>query len=595
MTILVHIKTLVPDLPEDVYHVSTDWEVSTDKDFNTIVHSSYNNDKNKLEYYTLINLNNVTLYGRSRLNLNIGSMDWSDSSICSSVIKTPTITIQGEPNSIPLAPKIETTPFESSSSTENHISTDWIIYRESDNEIIFSSLKDNNNLTSIQIPINTLQPNVNYYVSVRYYGTNGFSSNAVSNFRVSDVIISEPVLTIEGEPLNVSTGPKILSSPFNVEKGIDEHKYTNWVIEDTNGNNVYNNIKDSVNLTSLDIPIGTLEPNKQYILKVNYIGQSAVSSTAIKTFTTSNVIIALPYLTIEGEPDNVSESPTITTSSFTTISGSDKHYSTDWIITNNIGLEVWSSLNDTNNLNNIKIPYNILENDTEYILKVRHRGINNNSIYTSERFKTNFTKIDKPILTVQDINGNIPLSPTITGTNFTLLAGNDTHVSSDWTVIKISDNTIVYSSLEDTNNLTSIKIPENILLPNTNYKVICKYNGNNASSEEASITFTTSNVIIITPTITITGGPDNVPLSNATIQTSGFTTLIGGDIHISTDWIIHDLNGNVLLSSLNDSSDLIAKIIPNSTLNSNTEYILKIRHRGNLATSDYAYKRFKTQ
>jgi len=83
-----------------------------------------------------------------------------------------------------------------------------------------------------------------------------------------------------------------------------------------------------------------------------------------------------PTLTVEGSPDEVPETPTLTTSAFsTTPTGEDTHESTNWIV--RLAADdtiVYQSLADAVNLLSIEVPEgNLLEN-TEYKFQVQHIG-----------------------------------------------------------------------------------------------------------------------------------------------------------------------------------------------------------------------------
>ena len=95
-----------------------------------------------------------------------------------------------------------------------------------------------------------------------------------------------------------------------------------------------------------------------------------------QAFTTADVSIAVPTLTVTGGPDDVPETPTITTSAFATIpAGQDTHESTSWTIRRvSDNALVWSALNNTTNLLSIDVPAGVLEPDTAYRFQARHNG-----------------------------------------------------------------------------------------------------------------------------------------------------------------------------------------------------------------------------
>jgi hypothetical protein len=95
----------------------------------------------------------------------------------------------------------------------------------------------------------------------------------------------------------------------------------------------------------------------------------------VVSFTTANIFVNEPTLTVEGSPDNVLETPTLTTSAFaTTPTDQDTHLNTDWQVLDDVGAVVYESLADTVNKTSIVVPAGNLVPDTTYTFRARHRG-----------------------------------------------------------------------------------------------------------------------------------------------------------------------------------------------------------------------------
>lgn len=69
------------------------------------------------------------------------------------------------------------------------------------------------------------------------------------------------------------------------------------------------------------------------------------------------------------------------TSPYETSLVGNSHQSTDWIILDEDGLEIWSSLNNNINLQNISVPSSVLLSQRTYYLKARHNGTKTMSIF----------------------------------------------------------------------------------------------------------------------------------------------------------------------------------------------------------------------
>jgi hypothetical protein len=95
----------------------------------------------------------------------------------------------------------------------------------------------------------------------------------------------------------------------------------------------------------------------------------------VVSFTTANIFVNEPTLTVEGSPDDVPETPTLTTSAFaTTPTDQDTHLNTDWQVLDDVGAVVYESLADTVNKTSIVVPAGNLDPDTTYTFRARHRG-----------------------------------------------------------------------------------------------------------------------------------------------------------------------------------------------------------------------------
>ena len=93
------------------------------------------------------------------------------------LIETPTITVEGAPSDVPENPTISTSAFTVTIVADSHESTDWEIRRTSNNEVVFTSLNDINNLTSITIPEDVLEVSTEYEFRARHRSATDFVSN----------------------------------------------------------------------------------------------------------------------------------------------------------------------------------------------------------------------------------------------------------------------------------------------------------------------------------------------------------------------------------------------------------------------------------
>jgi len=198
-----------------------------------------------------------------------------------------------------------------------HSKTSWQISLTPDfnsNNIVFESLEDENNLTSINIPL-PLTSNDLYYGRIKIHFSDGSSSDwgkpivitkDNDGFTFNDTIIVTPSLNVDFDIRNTPLGGfNINCSDFKLFSGVGKHKYSNWIIEDNNGNQIWSRINDTYNLTSIRIPNNILMPGKIYTIKVMYVSDTnAYSNYGKLTIVTKADLIRDPtYLNKLGITD----------------------------------------------------------------------------------------------------------------------------------------------------------------------------------------------------------------------------------------------------------------------------------------------------
>ena len=190
--------------------------------------------------------------------------------------------------------------------------------------------------------------------------------------------------------------------------------------------------------------------------------------------------------------------PLLTASAFATYPvGADTHLNTDWRIRTMAGAVVWQSLANAVNKTNIQVPDNTLPLNTQLQADVRYRGttLPASEWSTAVPFTTTNQSITTPTIT-SPLNGatGIGATPTFTATSFaTNPLGADTHASSDWQ-LKNSLGVVIWSSVADVVNKTSITLPSGVLAVSIQYTMEVRYNGNVLQPSQWSpvVSFTTA-------------------------------------------------------------------------------------------------------
>ena len=351
-----------------------------------------------------------------------------------------------------------------------------------------------------------LTPSTKLYCRVRDVAVSGLQSewsSTVAFTTAAGVVANTPVVTLHGyadSPTDILSGLRITTSDYSVSGGaLDAHRATSWVIATKDGTraNVWQSLEDTTNKTSITVPDGTLQKGTAYTLTVTFHGTTSFdSSPAVVEFTTSTDFgtVNAPTLSVEGGPNTVYETPTLTGGAFSNTRDPDTHDMTDWEVLDATGATpIWQSLNDTSNKTTIKVQAGKLLNSTAYKARVRYHGAKYGwSAYTTVDFTTvaHYNVVNKPTITVQGAPSDIKETPTLTGSPFAGI--NVTHKSTDW-IITDTGGTEIWSSKGDTTNLTSIKVPKGQLQVSTSYIFKVRYNATEGvSSEYGEATYTTA-------------------------------------------------------------------------------------------------------
>lgn len=276
----------------------------------------------------------------------------------------------------------------------------------------------------------------------------------ISNLDVSP--LNKPVIT---SPLNgtIDYIGNITStySTSNSYKGVQ-----NWVRHevslDINFTTLIDSYEGSNNLTSW-------VPNVGLALTTVYVRTRHGSDNHLSawsdpiSFTTPDSYVVAPSLDVAGAPSNVALTPLLTGGAFNVYNGTDTHASTDWQVLNaSDNSVVWESLNDTQNL--LSITTGTLPIDTDLVFRVRYNGVvYGSSAWVEVTAKTLNVYVENPTITVEGTIDKVPKNPTISGSTFSVMNGTGTHEATDYQVVRVSDGVVVWESLENTVNKTSIR------------------------------------------------------------------------------------------------------------------------------------------
>lgn len=336
-------------------------------------------------------------------------------------VSTPTITLKGYQDSstdILSGLTIEGSAFAVTEGIDTHKATSWSIAKKiGTRSNVWESLNDTVNKTSITVPDGTLEKGTAYTLTVIYHGTAAYdSAPAVVDFTTSSDFgtVNAPTLTVEGQPSSVFSNPTLTGGAFSNTRDPDTHDKTDWLIVPTAGGEpVWQSLNDMANRTSIKVPNNTLQTSTAYTAKVRYhgtkFGWSAYTENQFSTLAVFSTVDT-PTLTVQGTPNDVPKSPTLTLSNFSGTNAT--HASTNWrIVKVQDSSEVWTA---TNNSNTIVVPEGKLEVATNYKFQAQYvstEGAVSAWVETLGRTADSFTITDN-IGSVVDGTFGVGVAPT---------------------------------------------------------------------------------------------------------------------------------------------------------------------------------------
>ena len=593
-------------------HASTDWKICSDSAGNTVVISALDSSDKLSHTFAKNQLTAGTYYVFARhKGTALGYGEWSSSktlTVNAAYVNTPTLTIDTTgivyPNTAITVTGSTFTITGSDSIT--HTKTDWQVCstNSSSGTVVWSSLDDETNQTSISIPANILTEGT-YYVFVRYnntsYGWSSWSSSAT--LTITAPYVNTPSISSPSDNAEISinnTQITVTASNFSVTGTTDIHKQSTWKITtDTAGSNIVETVTSTSDKTSHTFAISdvsSITSNQYLYLWVQYEGTNVGTSSwsSYRRIAAKIATVNTPTVTLDSTSVYPNETVTLTGSSFGMSYGSGIHDKTDWAIftsDNTSGTAEWSSLNDITNKTTITVPKNSLTSGTKYIACRYYDSVTATwSAWSSTKTLTiKAVVVNTPSVTLGSTSIYPNATLKITGSTFSV-TGSDTsnHSKTDWKICtsNSSSGTAEWSSLNNTSNKTSITVPANSLTPGTRYVFVRYYDNTSStwSSWSSSAVITVQTPIITAPTI-LTPAANSTVASyfDLAINASAFHITGSTDTHAMTDWKTTNSSSSTVLSSTNDVTNLTSITFAKSQLANFTDgatYTIKARYKG---------------
>lgn len=327
--------------------------------------------------------------------------------------------------------------------------------------------------------------------------------------------IRRPEITSPADlAVNVPLGVTIEGTPYAPLYSVDARDVRRFQIIEDGGDFASPDQERVVDADSASFVLA-LSPDTIYQVRIRdeaTTGEVSEWSTVV-TFTTINTFVNQPTnVSPADEATGVLLTPELEADAFAVTGTTDTHVASQWQI-----FEGSTLVYDSGEVADLEshTPSVALDVDTSYFWQVRYKGdvlgLSQYSQLTS--FQTADAFVDTPTLTVEGSPGDVPETPELETSAFSVTNGSDTHEATDWEVRMTADNSLVWSSYNDESNLLTIQVPPGELEEDTEYTFRARHIGETLGPGEfASVTATTEEefkfsltVITGTPTLARTG------------------------------------------------------------------------------------------
>jgi len=275
--------------------------------------------------------------------------------------------------------------------------------------------------------------------------------------------------TIVGD-VNLSGDVLVYAGTINTYTLTDYNSFSEYSVAAS-----YGTATISGDTISLDVPNPSTEA--EIDLTVIKDGKPAIFNIAVGNPVVNTPRIISPVNNATG----TSLQPTIQASAYsTTPLGQGTHLHSQWqVATTPDFLNIaYDSGTDTANKTSITLPIP-LQVSTQYYVRVRYTSslIGTSAWSVANAFTTTAQYVNQPVVSVTDGPSDVGETPTISTSAFSVYAGTDAHSSTDWQILKASDNSVVWQSIGNTTSKVSILVPPDILQVSTDYIARVRHNG----------------------------------------------------------------------------------------------------------------------
>ena len=284
----------------------------------------------------------------------------------------------------------------------------------------------------------------------------------------------------------------------------------------------------------------------------------------------------------------IGSSFTLSSNAFTCVGGTDTLQS--------VSYQIWAIASGTivYTKNGTDLSYTItdapLTRGAAYKVRVKYTGVTYGDSEWSDfvEFSAANGFVTAPsILTPTQNNSIYRYNLVITGSAFATQVITDTHVATQYQILKVSDGSVAYDSGEDTTNLTSITITNTGLTVGENYKIQIRYKGTTLGWSAWS------NIVIVSvvasyvaaPTVLTPVAETKITGTSCIITASNFSVVGGTDTQVAAEYRLYNAATNTDLANsgeLTDSASFNGYTLSFQRQSTAVNVVVQARYKGTL-------------
>lgn len=372
-------------------HLSSDWELSLEPSFASVVKSEYGSMVSKTSWVPGGLLNQTDYYVRVRHKGSLsGPTGWSTT--CSFTTKAaafsqaPSITNPSN-NAVNVLTTVEITSsnFATSDPSDTHQSSDWQLSTSSSFSPLVSSVTESLANKTKWTPTG-LKENSTYYVRVRHTGSitgpTGWSTTSSFTTKAPAYNQAPTITSPANNATGINTTISITSSNFATSDPSDSHKSSDWQLSTSSSFSPLLKSETGSLSNKTSWLVSGLTNDKTYYVRVKHTG-SVSGSTAwsvVSSFKTKSpdVVgsVAKPSITSPSSGSTgLNTSFTVTGSAFSSGASGDSHNSSDWEVATDIGFGAVVKSSADNTTSKTSWPVGGLTAGSTYYIRVRYKGV----------------------------------------------------------------------------------------------------------------------------------------------------------------------------------------------------------------------------